>query len=50
MKELTTKQIRKRVKDKDYSDKEWNQFELWKFVDYWPQAYINKWKTYVKDL
>jgi len=46
MKNLTTTQIRARVKNRNYTDYEWNNFDLWKYVDYKTKTYIIKWKIH----
>jgi len=34
MKDLTQEEIKERVKKRYYTDREWNRFKLWRFVDY----------------
>jgi hypothetical protein len=43
MRDLTKQQIRERVKNRDYSDAEWNKYNLWRYVNYKSEArYINE--------
>ncbi len=38
MKDLSLEEIKQRVKERKYTDLEWNKFQLHKFVDYTDKA------------
>lgn len=49
MKNLSPKEIKERVKKGQYTDLEWNTYDLWKYVNYKSKAvnlYYNKNKNF----
>jgi len=42
MKELSIKELKIRVKNWDYTDNEWNQYSLYRYVDYQSHAIVLK--------